>query len=65
MNQEKIIQLAKSAGAYSFYPKHQEEGDATYIVSAKFLQRFANLLQDEVESDAYQKGFDDGLHFHE
>lgn len=54
MNQEKIIQLAKSAGAYSFYPKHQEEGDATYIVSAKFLQRFAKLLQDELQEESFK-----------
>lgn len=45
MKREDWIEIAKKAGAASFYPAAQEVSKDSFIVGEQFLNRFAKLVE--------------------
>lgn len=52
MTPEQTIELAKQAGAARFYPDRQAVTPDAYLVGQDFLQRFYELVRNEVLEEA-------------
>ena len=52
MTPDRITELAKQAGAARFYPDRQAVTPDSYLVGQEFLQRFAELVRNDVLDEA-------------
>lgn len=46
LTDEQVFEAAKQAGAAKFYPEQQAVIEQNYVVTAGFLQRFAQKIQE-------------------